>query len=910
MEDNKKKVIYDKFGIGNFKSFQDVQEIDIAPITLIFGQNSGGKTSLLQSILSLSQSFEEISEGKFQLSGTKIDAGTFETALNNKAGIHEIILDISNKEYKPSISEEQSNSGFFIETFRPILNSKIRLYIRSDKETSNVYISKIEINFSGYLDGLKLTFKRDNSIFFIATSTHAAFAQRKYPKFSLQFDNNLSTTYKLESDSKAVVKEITERCFNNLCDNFKQLFAKRKKGSWFNQNTNEYSVHFGKMLERIFSRKVNENFLCFIKHAAIASGAHLYGRTRKTFDIHLFFLKEFKHFDNKTLDRRILKIIEESSSDIFRQSLNIFESDKGFFPIHLETFIYKDRRGVFFRERKNRLQNKFDSIAAEMSFVSNYTGTKKIFDSNNIFRKIELIQDLYIEKISKINLFNFPDKELVLKKYYAIKDSLITLNSEFVQIEDEFYKVLDSFRGGRKKKLTSLQNRKNLRENLKRIYLENKLNIRLNLKNLKDDIRTFINKLNLSSLENDISDQLEGFNGLNLITDLFEEILVCHKEFINASKNNEITTPKLYVEKDDEDINYLKIQLINSFRLGFLFRKLINSIQIILKNELIKALVKKDILKNNFSDYSPSNTLIWLLSSEYFEDEIDYQESESIKEDLLEHFDKEFPLVFPSVLEEYINEGKFANHLNHLIPSPFLNLSLIPPKFNTGVVHLGPSRPGAKRFYTNQDIERAEPDDVAYFLKTQLYKDKGERLNINLLNNYLSKLDIIAAILADKSEDQRYDFKSILVTSNKNSKPVNLADTGYGLSQLFPIIINAITRSSNTILVQQPETHLHPRLQAEVGSILVDSIRRFNFKTAYGGKSWIVETHSEIMLLRILKRIRNGDFKAENLRVYYVDQSKEKGSVIKRMEISKEGEMISQWPKGFFSNDIDEMFDL
>ena len=50
---------HDKFGIGNFKGFQEVQEIEIAPITLIFGQNSGGKTSLLQSILALSQSFSK-----------------------------------------------------------------------------------------------------------------------------------------------------------------------------------------------------------------------------------------------------------------------------------------------------------------------------------------------------------------------------------------------------------------------------------------------------------------------------------------------------------------------------------------------------------------------------------------------------------------------------------------------------------------------------------------------------------------------------------------------------------------------------------------------------------------------------------------------------------------------------------
>ena len=36
---------------------------------------------------------------------------------------------------------------------------------------------------------------------------------------------------------KELIKEITERCFNNLCENFKKLFSKREKGDWFNKNT-------------------------------------------------------------------------------------------------------------------------------------------------------------------------------------------------------------------------------------------------------------------------------------------------------------------------------------------------------------------------------------------------------------------------------------------------------------------------------------------------------------------------------------------------------------------------------------------------------------------------------------------------------------------------------------------------
>ena len=63
------------------------------------------------------------------------------------------------------------------------------------------------------------------------------------------------------------------------------------------------------------------------------------------------------------------------------------------------------------------------------------------------------------------------------------------------------------------------------------------------------------------------------------------------------------------------------------------------------------------------------------------------------------------------------------------------------------------------------------------------------------------------------------------------------------------------------------------------------------------------------MLLRILKLIRKGEINSNFLRIYYVDQVKNKGAVIKRMYISEKGELKTQWPEGFFSEDIDEIFD-
>ena len=61
-------------------------------------------------------------------------------------------------------------------------------------------------------------------------------------------------------------------------------------------------------------------------------------------------------------------------------------------------------------------------------------------------------------------------------------------------------------------------------------------------------------------------------------------------------------------------------------------------------------------------------------------------------------------------------------------------------------------------------------------------------------------------------------------------------------------------------------------------------------------------------LIRLLKEIRKGNLKQEDLKVFYVDKDKE-GSKIIEMEISDEGELISQWPEGFFSTELDEMMD-
>jgi len=86
---------------------------------------------------------------------------------------------------------------------------------------------------------------------------------------------------------------------------------------------------------------------------------------------------------------------------------------------------------------------------------------------------------------------------------------------------------------------------------------------------------------------------------------------------------------------------------------------------------------------------------------------------------------------------------------------------------------------------------------------------------------------------------------------------MNLRDVGYGVSQSLPILIEALTAANNTtMLLQQPEVHLHPKAQAALGSLFARLIS--------GGKHIVVETHSDYIIDRVrqeiaLKKVTNSD---------------------------------------------------
>jgi len=148
---------------------------------------------------------------------------------------------------------------------------------------------------------------------------------------------------------------------------------------------------------------------------------------------------------------------------------------------------------------------------------------------------------------------------------------------------------------------------------------------------------------------------------------------------------------------------------------------------------------------------------------------------------------------------------------------------------------------------------------------------------------------------------------------------VSLQDVGVGISQVLPVLMNAFGEESSLIAVEQPEIHIHPALQAELADVFIESALGENKNT------FLIETHSEHLILRILRRIRetteaelsdwpealkkacpNG-IRPEDVAVLYV-QPGEEGAEIIGLSVDANGEFTCDWPGGFFEERMKELF--
>jgi predicted ATPase len=143
-------------------------------------------------------------------------------------------------------------------------------------------------------------------------------------------------------------------------------------------------------------------------------------------------------------------------------------------------------------------------------------------------------------------------------------------------------------------------------------------------------------------------------------------------------------------------------------------------------------------------------------------------------------------------------------------------------------------------------------------------------------------------------------FEFRLVDQTRRPKVnVSFSDVGFGISQLLPILVQSIATEDRVITIEQPELHVHPRLQAEIGDLLVDCVEQ-------NGHQFLVETHSEHLILRLRRLVREGKIDAKHISVIYVGRGRE-GSTVQQIGLKPDGTFDQEWPGGFFPERLREL---
>lgn len=128
-------------------------------------------------------------------------------------------------------------------------------------------------------------------------------------------------------------------------------------------------------------------------------------------------------------------------------------------------------------------------------------------------------------------------------------------------------------------------------------------------------------------------------------------------------------------------------------------------------------------------------------------------------------------------------------------------------------------------------------------------------------------------------------------------------DVGVGISQVLPVVVAAQDGTASIVCIEQPELHVHPAVQVGLGDLFIDGVHQHEL-------SFLIETHSEHLIMRIQRRLREtarGELlpeqtpvKPSDVNVVYLGRGTDGAVYASTIGLDGEGKFTDRWPKGFF----------
>ena len=224
--------------------------------------------------------------------------------------------------------------------------------------------------------------------------------------------------------------------------------------------------------------------------------------------------------------------------------------------------------------------------------------------------------------------------------------------------------------------------------------------------------------------------------------------------------------------------------------------------------------------------------------------------------------------------------------------TPFLSFERVFKDLFSRIHHLSPLREPPRRHYV---YGGEHPKDVGQFGEQVIAALLSGRIQLLSIDDQilkcLQRLELIDSyrLQADPNGEKDYEFR---LKQYKDGPEVRLNDIGLGVFQILPtLVLCYYVPEGSILLLEQPETHLHPKAQADLVDVFIDVVKNRKIQI-------ILETHSAHLLRRLQRRIAEEEIAVADTALYFC-QINDGTSEIERLDMDVSGD-IKNWPQDFF----------
>lgn len=255
--------------------------------------------------------------------------------------------------------------------------------------------------------------------------------------------------------------------------------------------------------------------------------------------------------------------------------------------------------------------------------------------------------------------------------------------------------------------------------------------------------------------------------------------------------------------------------------------------------------------------------------------------------------------LFPSQVRSYYQNADFLG-----------DFELAYEKLMDSIYYLGPLREYPQREYhwagsSPEDVGQRGERTIDALLAATI---RGETRSLGYRKRRKSFQGMIAYWLNELGLIREFDLEEIAKGSNlyramvktlPSSVPTLLTDVGFGVSQVLPVLVLLYyVPEGSTVLMEQPEIHLHPAVQSGLADVMLNVATERKVQI-------VVESHSEHLMRRLQRRVAEETAHAEDVKLYFVSCTRGKARVSDLL-LNEWGE-IENWPDRFFGDEMGEI---